>query len=596
MADRPTTTSEPVDPQAPGDRRGGHRRRSSATATAARAWTRSPPRRRLEADRLQALRRQGAPLLRDRERARSTRPATPSTTRCSSLQDSGDLEADLRDLARRQLAAVMQPRLLQLRRLVIGEAGRFPELGRTFYERGPGRTIAALAAAFERLAARGVLRARRPARSRPTQFNWLIMSAPLNQAMLLGHDDPPEPRRARPLRRRRRAHVPRRLRPRRIDSGARDVRHRRRLVHDGHEGRRLGPRRARGGRGPGASSGSRCRAPAGTSRTPRTGGARPQRPCGGRCRRSTPATSRRSASRTSARRSPAWTSTARAVRPAIVWMDVRAARQVEALGSEDDPPADREAAGHHARALQAAVAARARAGGARAHALGGRRRRLPRQPPHRHLAHDDGLRRSARPARHGAARLGRRAARARRAHARARAGARRARARSSASCRPARPSSSASRPGCAWSAARATGSRPGLGANAARPGRAYLNLGTAVVAGTVSESYAWDVAFRTLIGAVPGTYIMETLLQGGTYTVDWFLSRIAVARRARAWASACATSTCWRRRPRASGRAPRACCCCPTGRARSRRTGIPTRAGCSSASPAITARSTSSAR
>lgn len=67
------------------------------------------------------------------------------------LADSGDIEADLRDLARRQLARVMQPRLLELRRLVIGEANRFPELGRTFYERGPGRTIDALATAFERL-------------------------------------------------------------------------------------------------------------------------------------------------------------------------------------------------------------------------------------------------------------------------------------------------------------------------------------------------------------------------------------------------------------------------------------------------------------
>ena len=44
-------------------------------------------------------------------------------------------------LARQLLATVMQPRILQLRRLVIGEAGRFPELGRTFYEQGPGRTV-----------------------------------------------------------------------------------------------------------------------------------------------------------------------------------------------------------------------------------------------------------------------------------------------------------------------------------------------------------------------------------------------------------------------------------------------------------------------
>ena len=108
------------------------------------------------------------------------------------LPDSGDVEADLCDLARRQLARVMQPRLLQLRRLVIGEASRFPQLGRTFYERGPGRTIAALATAFERLAERGVLQLEDPALA-AAQFNWLIMSAPINQAMLLGRDEAPAP-------------------------------------------------------------------------------------------------------------------------------------------------------------------------------------------------------------------------------------------------------------------------------------------------------------------------------------------------------------------------------------------------------------------
>jgi TetR/AcrR family transcriptional regulator, mexJK operon transcriptional repressor len=108
------------------------------------------------------------------------------------LQDSGDLEADLRDLARRQLGAVMQPRLLQLRRLVIGEAGRFPELGRAFYEQGPGRTVAALATTFERLAERGVLTVDDPLLA-AQHFNWLIMSSPINQAMLRGDDGIPSP-------------------------------------------------------------------------------------------------------------------------------------------------------------------------------------------------------------------------------------------------------------------------------------------------------------------------------------------------------------------------------------------------------------------
>jgi len=106
------------------------------------------------------------------------------------LQDSGDLASDLRDLARRQLVMVMQPQIMQLRRLVIAEAGRFPELGRTFYERGPGRTIAVLATTFERLAARGLLDLDDPLRA-ATQFNWLVMSAPLNHAMLVGRDTPP---------------------------------------------------------------------------------------------------------------------------------------------------------------------------------------------------------------------------------------------------------------------------------------------------------------------------------------------------------------------------------------------------------------------
>src|SRR4051812_38427107 len=49
----------------------------------------------------------------------------------------------------------------------------------------------------------------------------------------------------------------------------------------------------------------------------------------------------------------------------------------------------------------------------------------------------------------------------------------------------------------------------------------------------MSERYAWDRSFRTLIAAVPGAYLMETLLQGGTYTVNWFLERIAMLDAAR---------------------------------------------------------------
>jgi TetR/AcrR family transcriptional regulator, mexJK operon transcriptional repressor len=108
------------------------------------------------------------------------------------LPDSGDLAADLRALARRELELVMQPQILRLRRLVTAEAARFPSLGRMFFERGPGRTIAELATVFERLAGEGKLQIS-DALLAATQFNWLVMSVPLNRAMLLGVDSTPSP-------------------------------------------------------------------------------------------------------------------------------------------------------------------------------------------------------------------------------------------------------------------------------------------------------------------------------------------------------------------------------------------------------------------
>jgi AcrR family transcriptional regulator len=118
--------------------------------------------------------------------------ADPNTDEVLNLRDTGNVERDLRRFARRQLRAVMEPRLLALRRLVIGESGRFPELGRLFYDRGPGRTIDALTTMFERLASRGVLELDDP-RLAAAHFNWLVMSIPLNQAMLLGEDEPATP-------------------------------------------------------------------------------------------------------------------------------------------------------------------------------------------------------------------------------------------------------------------------------------------------------------------------------------------------------------------------------------------------------------------
>jgi TetR/AcrR family transcriptional repressor of mexJK operon len=117
--------------------------------------------------------------------------ADPVAEQVASLRDSSDLEADLRDLAHTLLAQVTQPRVMQLRRLVIAEAGRFPDLGLLFYECGPARTIGALAAAFQDLTARGALQAD-DAQTAAEHFNWLVMSTPLNRVMLCGDTELPD--------------------------------------------------------------------------------------------------------------------------------------------------------------------------------------------------------------------------------------------------------------------------------------------------------------------------------------------------------------------------------------------------------------------
>jgi TetR/AcrR family transcriptional regulator, mexJK operon transcriptional repressor len=106
--------------------------------------------------------------------------------------DRDDLAGFLEMYAYRQLTVVLTPRLMQLRRLVIGEVARFPELAKVLYERGPQRAISALAKALERLAARGLLTIDSPPVA-ASHFNWLVMSEPLNKAMLLGDAAIPKP-------------------------------------------------------------------------------------------------------------------------------------------------------------------------------------------------------------------------------------------------------------------------------------------------------------------------------------------------------------------------------------------------------------------
>jgi AcrR family transcriptional regulator len=105
------------------------------------------------------------------------------------LGKSMDVEQDLRTFARRHVTVVTQPHLIQMRRVVIAESTRFPELARTWHHTGPERGHTRLAEQIEQLAQRGLLQVRDPLLA-AQHLNYLILSIPLNEAMFAGPDRP----------------------------------------------------------------------------------------------------------------------------------------------------------------------------------------------------------------------------------------------------------------------------------------------------------------------------------------------------------------------------------------------------------------------
>jgi xylulokinase len=69
------------------------------------------------------------------------------------------------------------------------------------------------------------------------------------------------------------------------------------------------------------------------------------------------------------------------------------------------------------------------------------------------------------------------------------------------------------------------GQAAALGCGISQPGRVSLSLGTSVISGTFAPSFSTDPAFRTMGGGLPGSCILETVLLGGAYTLNWFTSQ-----------------------------------------------------------------------
>ena len=70
------------------------------------------------------------------------------------------------------------------------------------------------------------------------------------------------------------------------------------------------------------------------------------------------------------------------------------------------------------------------------------------------------------------------------------------------------------------------GQAAGLGSNVLTSKRAYLNLGTAVVAGIYGSRYVTDKAFRTMCSCSESGYYYECSLRAGTFAVDWLIRNV----------------------------------------------------------------------
>jgi TetR/AcrR family transcriptional repressor of mexJK operon len=107
----------------------------------------------------------------------------------ATLIDADDIEGALRLVAVRLSEVVLSEPILNLRRLLIGVADRFPPLVQDYYERAPGLMLARFAEAFAELHRRGSLEVEDP-KLAAEHFAYLAIGASLDRALFSVGPDP----------------------------------------------------------------------------------------------------------------------------------------------------------------------------------------------------------------------------------------------------------------------------------------------------------------------------------------------------------------------------------------------------------------------
>ncbi|MEU4604912.1 TetR/AcrR family transcriptional regulator [Kribbella sp. NPDC023972] len=107
------------------------------------------------------------------------------------LDGATDAREALGNLARYFLDSLTNSSVLQLRRLVIAEADRFPEVCGAWFNSGFERSLEALGQALTTLTDRGLLRELPDPTLAAYQFAGLVMYKPMNRAMFAGTEARP---------------------------------------------------------------------------------------------------------------------------------------------------------------------------------------------------------------------------------------------------------------------------------------------------------------------------------------------------------------------------------------------------------------------
>ncbi len=99
------------------------------------------------------------------------------------LERPGPVAERLLAVAEALVAGVLRPEVVQLRRLAIAESAGHPEIGRVYWERGPGATLDLLRTAFRRLREDGELQLADPAGA-AERFAYALLGPLQDRALL----------------------------------------------------------------------------------------------------------------------------------------------------------------------------------------------------------------------------------------------------------------------------------------------------------------------------------------------------------------------------------------------------------------------------